>query len=108
VICRGVIGLVTQQDRCWFDDTVFNNIRYGSPQATARRVRRRSDSRPTPTASIEEQLDDGNETVVRPGAAIGCRAANGSASPWPARSCAIRTSCSWTKHQPRSTWKASS
>ena len=32
---RGQIGIVTQETML-FDDTVFNNIRYGAPQADAR------------------------------------------------------------------------
>ena len=59
---RGQIGLVTQEPLL-FDDTVFNNIRYGRPQAgrdevieAARRAHAHS--------FIEADLADGYETVV--------------------------------------------
>ncbi len=59
---RGQIGLVTQETLL-FDDTVFNNIRYGSPQATRTQV---IDAAKQAHAHrfIDERLEAGYETVV--------------------------------------------
>jgi ATP-binding cassette, subfamily B, bacterial MsbA len=59
---RGQIGLVTQEPLL-FDDTVFNNIRYGSPNATRQQV---IDAARKAHAHrfIEEQLEQGYETVI--------------------------------------------
>lgn len=59
---RSQIGLVTQETHL-FDDTVFNNIRYGSPNATRQQV---IDAARKAHAHrfIEEKLENGYETVV--------------------------------------------
>ena len=61
---RRQIGLVTQ-DPLLFDDTVCNNIRYGSPQATAEEV---IDAAKQAHAHrfIEDELPDGYDTIVGP------------------------------------------
>ena len=59
---RGQIGLVTQEPLL-FDDTVYNNIRYGSPQATREEVIRAA-QRAQAHRFIEEDLPDGYDTVV--------------------------------------------
>jgi ATP-binding cassette, subfamily B, bacterial MsbA len=59
---RGQIGLVTQEPLL-FDDTVFNNIRYGRPRAGREEVidaARRAHAH----GFIESELTDGYETVV--------------------------------------------
>lgn len=61
---RSQIGLVTQETLL-FDDTVFNNIRYGSSQATRQQVidaARRAHAH----RFIEERLEHGYDTVVGP------------------------------------------
>lgn len=61
---RSQIGLVTQEP-ILFDDTVFNNIRYGSPEATREQVveaARRAHAHPF----IERELPDGYQTRVGP------------------------------------------
>ncbi len=59
---RAQIGVVTQ-DPLLFDDTVLNNIRYGSPHATRQQV---IDAARKAHAHrfIEEQLEEGYETNV--------------------------------------------
>ena len=59
---RRQIGLVTQ-DPLLFDDTVYNNIRYGSPRATSAEV---IDAAKQAHAHrfIEDELSDGYETIV--------------------------------------------
>lgn len=59
---RRQIGLVTQET-VLFDDTVYNNIRYGSPQATRQQVLEAS-RQAHAHRFIEEQLPDGYDTVV--------------------------------------------
>jgi len=59
---RRQIGLVTQET-VLFDDTVFNNIRYGSPQATPDQVVEAA-KQAHAHRFIEEQLPDGYDTVV--------------------------------------------
>ncbi len=59
---RQQIGLVTQEPTL-FDDTVFNNIRYGSPQATADEVLEAS-KRAHCHRFIEERLPNGYQTQV--------------------------------------------
>ncbi|NLX96642.1 MAG: ABC transporter ATP-binding protein [Rhodopirellula sp.] len=61
---RRQIGLVTQ-DPVLFDDTVFNNIRYGSPQAGVEEI---IDAARQAHAHqfIERELADGYDTVVGP------------------------------------------
>ncbi len=61
---RRQIGLVTQ-DPLLFDDTVFNNIRYGSPQATSQEV---IDAARQAYADrfIEQELPDGYQTELGP------------------------------------------
>ena len=61
---RGQIGLVTQ-DPLLFDDTVMNNIRYGSPQASDAEVIEAA-KRACAHAFIEKELPDGYQTVVGP------------------------------------------
>ncbi len=61
---RSQIGLVTQETLL-FDDTVLNNIRYGSPRATREEViaaARQAHAH----KFIEEKLESGYETVVGP------------------------------------------
>ena len=59
---RRQIGLVTQEPLL-FDDTVFNNIRYGSPQAGRDEVIEAA-QRAHAHNFIETELSDGYETVV--------------------------------------------
>jgi ATP-binding cassette subfamily B protein/subfamily B ATP-binding cassette protein MsbA len=59
---RGQIGLVTQEPLL-FDDTVFNNIRYGRPQASRDEVLEAA-KRAHAHGFIEGELTDGYETVV--------------------------------------------
>lgn len=59
---RRQIGLVTQET-VLFDDTVYNNIRYGSPHATREQVIEAS-RQAHAHRFIEEQLPDGYDTVV--------------------------------------------
>ncbi len=59
---RGQIGLVTQEP-VLFDDTVFNNIRYGRPQASREEVIEAA-RRAHAHRFIEKELTDGYETVV--------------------------------------------
>lgn len=61
---RRQIGLVTQ-DPLLFDDTVMNNIRYGSPQATDAEVIRAAE-RAYAHRFIESDLPDGYRTIVGP------------------------------------------
>ena len=61
---RRQIGLVTQEP-VLFDDTVFNNIRYGSPQATAEQVVRAA-KQAHAHRFIEEELPRGYESSVGP------------------------------------------
>jgi len=61
---RGQIGLVTQ-DPLLFDDTVTNNIRYGSPQAGDQQVIEAA-KRACAHGFIEKELPDGYQTVVGP------------------------------------------
>jgi ATP-binding cassette subfamily B protein/subfamily B ATP-binding cassette protein MsbA len=62
---RNQIGLVTQETLL-FDDTVFNNIRYGCPQATRQQV---IDAAMQAHAHkfIEQKLPDGYQSVVGQG-----------------------------------------
>ena len=59
---RGQIGLVTQEP-VLFDDTVFNNIRYGRHRASRDEVIEAA-KRAHAHAFIESELTDGYETVV--------------------------------------------
>jgi subfamily B ATP-binding cassette protein MsbA len=59
---RAQIGLVTQEPML-FDDTVFNNIRYGSPHATAEQVYEASQAAHC-HRFIEERLPHGYQTEV--------------------------------------------
>jgi ATP-binding cassette subfamily B protein/subfamily B ATP-binding cassette protein MsbA len=59
---RGQIGLVTQEPLL-FDDTVFNNIRYGRPQASRDEVIEAA-QRAHAHKFIESELTDGYQTVV--------------------------------------------
>ena len=59
---RGQIGLVTQEPLL-FDDTVFNNIRYGRPRASRDEVIEAA-KRAHAHDFIESELTDGYETVV--------------------------------------------
>ncbi len=61
---RGQIGLVTQETLL-FDDTVFNNIRYGSPRATKEEVYEAA-RRAHAHRFIEQRLDEGYETEAGP------------------------------------------
>lgn len=61
---RRQIGLVTQ-DPLLFDDTVFNNIRYGSPQATSEQVIDAA-RRAYADRFIEHELPDGYQTELGP------------------------------------------
>ena len=57
---RGQIGLVTQETML-FDDTIFNNIRYGSPKATREQVIEAS-KQAHAHRFIEHELPNGYET----------------------------------------------
>jgi len=59
---RQQIGLVTQEPTL-FDDTVFNNIRYGSPQATDAQVYAAAE-RAHCHRFIQERLSNGYQTEV--------------------------------------------
>lgn len=59
---RGQIGLVTQQTQL-FDDTVLNNIRYGSPDATDEEVIEAA-RKAHAHGFIVERLEHGYQTVV--------------------------------------------
>lgn len=59
---RGQIGLVTQETTL-FDDTVLNNIRYGSPGATREQVIAAAE-RAHAHRFIEEKLEHGYDTIV--------------------------------------------
>jgi subfamily B ATP-binding cassette protein MsbA len=59
---RSQIGLVTQEPLL-FDDTVYNNIRYGSPQATREEVIRAA-QRAQAHRFIEGDLPEGYDTIV--------------------------------------------
>jgi len=61
---RAQIGLVTQETLL-FDDTVFNNIRYGTPHATRDEVIRAAQQAHA-HRFIETKLDQGYETFVGP------------------------------------------
>jgi ATP-binding cassette subfamily B protein/subfamily B ATP-binding cassette protein MsbA len=61
---RGQIGLVTQETLL-FDDTVFNNIRYGFPHATAEEVIEAA-KQAHAHRFIEERLARGYDTLVGP------------------------------------------
>lgn len=61
---RGQIGLVTQE-AVLFDDTVFDNIRYGSPRATKEQVFEAA-KQAHAHRFIESELGDGYETYVGP------------------------------------------
>ncbi len=62
---RRLVGMVTQQTML-FDDTVFNNIRYGSPRATREEVVAAA-QRAHAHRFIEDKLERGYDTVVGPG-----------------------------------------
>jgi len=62
---RGRIGLVTQQTLL-FDDTIANNIRYGSPEAGNEQVRQAAEKAHA-HRFIEEKLERGYETIVGAG-----------------------------------------
>lgn len=61
---RGQIGMVTQETML-FDDTVLNNIRYGSQHATREEVIEAA-KRAHAHRFIEERLDNGYDTIVGP------------------------------------------
>jgi ATP-binding cassette subfamily B protein/subfamily B ATP-binding cassette protein MsbA len=62
---RRVVGMVTQQTLL-FDDTVYNNIRYGSVSATRDEVLAAA-AKAHAHRFIEDKLDNGYDTVVGPG-----------------------------------------
>ncbi len=62
---RRQIGMVTQESLL-FDDTVFNNIRYGSPHATENQVIEAA-KQAHAHRFIEQRLERGYETIVGPG-----------------------------------------
>jgi ATP-binding cassette subfamily B protein/subfamily B ATP-binding cassette protein MsbA len=62
---RKFVGMVTQTTLL-FDDTVFNNIRYGSLQATPEQVVEAA-RRAHAHRFIEEKLEHGYDTIVGPG-----------------------------------------
>ena len=69
---RGQIGLVTQETML-FDDTIFNNIRYGSAHATREQVIEAA-KRAHAHRFIEQELPDGYETSA---GALGNRLSGG-------------------------------
>ncbi len=62
---RRLVGMVTQQTML-FDDTVYNNIRYGSLQATREEIVAAAE-RAHAHRFIEDKLEHGYDTVVGPG-----------------------------------------
>lgn len=62
---RQLVGMVTQQTML-FDDTVYNNIRYGSLQASREEVLAAA-QRAHAHRFIEDKLEHGYETLVGPG-----------------------------------------
>ncbi len=62
---RRLVGMVTQQTML-FDDTVYNNIRYGSLQATREEIIAAA-QRAHAHRFIEDKLEHGYDTVVGPG-----------------------------------------
>ncbi len=62
---RRVVGVVTQQTLL-FDDTAFNNIRYGSLSATREQVIAAA-IKAHAHRFIEDKLEDGYDTIVGPG-----------------------------------------
>jgi len=62
---RSLVGMVTQQT-VLFDDTVCNNIRYGSMNASLEEVRAAA-QRAHAHRFIEEKLEHGYDTIVGPG-----------------------------------------
>ncbi len=62
---RRLVGMVTQQT-VLFDDTVYHNIRYGSPQASREEVLAAAQQAHA-HRFIEEKLERGYDTVVGPG-----------------------------------------
>lgn len=61
---RGQVGLVTQEPLL-FDDTVLNNIRYGSPQASLEQVVAAA-KRAHAHRFIEQELPEGYDTILGP------------------------------------------
>ncbi len=61
---RGQIGLVTQE-ALMFDDSVFNNIRYGAPWATREQVVEAA-KRAHAHRFIEQKLERGYDTIIGP------------------------------------------
>lgn len=62
---RRLVGMVTQQTML-FDDTVYNNIRYGSLQATREEIIAAA-QRAHAHRFVEDKLERGYDTVVGPG-----------------------------------------
>ena len=97
---RKRLSLMSQDVRL-FNETVEANIAYGDLDAAAGdhpQGRRRSPARMTSSAICRTAMPPRSATM-----ACGCRVASASASPLPAPSCAIRTSCSWTRRPMPST-----
>ena len=86
---RNRIGLVTQRTLL-FNDTVFNNILYGSPQASRADVIEAA-QRAYAHDFIVNELADGYEALVGQGGTTS-PAASASGSRWLERCCAIRNS----------------
>ena len=78
---RGQIGLVTQETML-FDDTIFNNIRYGSPQATREQVIEAA-KQAHAHRFIEHELPDGYETLGRRAGQLPLRRAAAADRPGP-------------------------
>ena len=83
---RNQIGIVTQETLL-FDDTIYENIRYGKPDA--RRSEIEEAARKAYVTRFFDQMPDGFETRIGEKGA-GFRGGKGSALRWPARSCETR------------------
>ena len=100
---RGRIGLVTQ-DTMLFDDTVMNNIRFGSMDASDDNVIEAT--KKATHISSSRMLWNTDTTPASDTAEIVCRADSDSESRSRGQSFAIPTFWFWTKRRARSTQKA--
>ena len=94
---RRRIGIVPQ-DPVIFGTTALENIRYGRPDATEEEIRAAGKAAP---CGLPRSAAGRLRHVSWARKASGCRAASASASPSPARSCAIRRCCCWMRRPAR-------